>query len=427
MIRQQHISLRFRAACASILTLIVFFSDDLSIVAFNQANSGIYAEIWQQDTQAWTNIWRSKSLLGQALPQVASASAALVLGEYQLFSGLTVKQQQKNALSLLIEWQEGELNKQFIIVVANDAAPYIQRQSEFKQRLLFWMSIFGLILLLLQLALFKWLFQPLKQVNQELSNIQTGEQTEFSDSYPAEVKTLTASLNLFLASERSHIQKVRQSLANLAHSLKTPLAVIQTELSNSEIDKEIVTENVDRINRAIDYQLNKASSVVKPSFRRSQDCLASFQRIIKALQQLYANQGIKIDSDFSDAKNLRFYGDLDDLSEIVGNLSENACKWANSKVLIKAWNESVGDHKKHENAQQKLMIQIIDDGPGIASEDIEKVSKRGQRLDQSIEGQGIGLAVVHELVESYQGTIEFLPSKQVSANFDSGLAVEVKI
>jgi len=444
------VSLRFRAVVASALTLLVFFSIaafglqsvykdslnnaaegelkaymlsllgeldfneegeielfDLSVVAFNQPNSGVFAEVWSNNKL----LWRSNSLIGKALPETEIG----LLGEYRLSSAL-VNNQEFNMLSLLVGWQEDEVSQKFNVIVAHDAQPYISRQSQFKKRLQLWSLGLGLSLLALQLLLFHWLFKPISLVRKEMGAIQDGAKQEFSDIYPDEVSELTKSLNNFLLNERGNIKSVRESLANLAHSLKTPLAVIRSEFSNEAADKAVISENIDRISQVIDYQLNKTSSVVKPSYRKAQLCLSTIEKMVSVLRRLHQGSGINIEMDIKKPKDLIFKGDLDDLSEILGNVLENACKWAESNVLVKA-----------QNIDNKLHVLIIDDGPGIEESDVEGVLGRGKRLDSKKEGQGIGLSVVKDIVDSYSGTLKLENSSIYNDKLTKGLAVSITV
>jgi len=380
---------------------------DLSVAGFNQPNSGVFAEVWGENKL----LWRSDSLIGKPLPKVTVGA----VGEYRLNSALS-EEQPYNLLSLLVDWQDIDSSLQFNMVVAHDAQPYIDRQLAFKKRLQFWLLTLGIFLLVLQLTLFQWLFRPIKQVRNELKSIQNGVQDKFSNVYPEEVSALTESLNSFLSNERKHIQNVRESLSNLAHSLKTPLAAIRSEISNKSTDETVVHAYIDRMSEVIDYQLSKTSSSVKPSYRQAKLCFPTIEKLVKVLQRLHHDKGIEINLSVENPKGLSFKGELDDLSEVLGNILENACKWANSRIRLEV-----------KNVDTKLQILILDDGPGIAVEDVSDVLQRGTRLDTKTEGQGIGLSIVNDLVESYSGALKLESSSHYDESFSSGLAVLVVI
>ena len=455
----KNLSLRNRAALAAALTLFFFFSlagfgllrayedslnnaaegelraymlsllgaidvdekgilslEDLPVSAFDQPNSGVYAEVWQEQRL----LWRSNSLIGQSLPKVKTT-----LGEYQFYSSITgniplIKGssslgKSNNILSLKIDWNDGVLSEKFDLIVANDAEPFLRRQEGYKENLLLWLLGLGLGLVFLQVLLFRWLFGPINKVVDELESIQAGEQQQFSGQYPNEVDRLTQSLNIFLANEHQHIKRVKESLANLAHSLKTPLAVIRAELTNKKTDHTALQEQVDRITTVINYQLNRTSTSVRPSYRQAYSCNDQVERLIAVMKRLHEPKGILIDADIS--ADLMFKGDVDDLSEVLGNILENACKWTKSRVHISISNDSA----------RKLHIEILDDGPGIPLEKIDSVLQRGQRLDVQAEGQGIGLSMVHDIVESYSGKLSLQESHIMNADFSSGLAVIITI
>ena len=455
----KNLSLRYRAALAAALTLMLFFSlagfgllrayedslnnaaegelraymlsllgaidvneqgevslDSLSVSAFNQPNSGVYAEVWQEQNL----LWRSDSLISQELPKVESE-----LGEYHFFSSITddvlLSQDKRhvdlmnNVLSLKIDWNDGVISEQYQLIVANDALPFLRRQQGYKKNLLFWLMGLGLGLVFLQILLFRWLFRPINKVIDELSLIQTGEQTGFSGEYPREVDGLTQSLNGFLENEGRHIKRVKESLANLAHSLKTPLAVIQTELFNKNIDKNVLQEQVDRINTIVNYQLNRTSSSVRPSYRKAVSCHELVNRLITVMQRLHEPKGIHFHSEI--APKLVFRGDVDDLAEVLGNVLENACKWTKKNVFISANNDEKGN----------LFLYVLDDGVGIPEGKVDDVLQRGKRLDVKTEGQGIGLSMVNDIVESYQGEVELKSAYSVNEKYNSGLAVVIRM
>ena len=393
-----------------------FSLEDLSVSAFSQPNSGVYAEVWQEKQL----LWRSDSLVSQVLPRVDTS-----LGQYRFISNITGSSEfsgnsasedlANNILSLKIAWDDGSISEQFLLIVANDAAPFQGRQQEYRKRLFLWLLGLGSVLVFLQVLLFKWLLQPLRRVVGELSQIKAGQQQEFSEQHPAEVKVLTQSLNRFFETEGRHIKQVKQSLANLAHSLKTPLAVLQAEISNQKNDRNALQEQLDRISTIVNYQLNRTSSSVKPSYRPTVECYELVDKLIRVLQRLHESKGIIFNSNV--AEGLVFKGDNDDLAEVLGNVLENACKWANSTISVTAFND--------EN--QMLIIQVLDDGPGIPEGKRATVLQRGKRLDEKTEGQGIGLAMVSDIVDSYQGEITLKPATLIDSSYKSGLAVHIQL
>lgn len=462
------VSLRWRVILASVLTLLVFFSlagvglqkayndsldnaaeselraymlsllgamdiDEqdkfdfygLPVSAFSQPNSGVYAEVWKSDQL----LWRSDSLIGKSLPKVEST-----LGEYQLYSAIdAIKKAEKlgrtadlnganmvantnlNILSFLVDWNDGDISHNLSLVVANNAQSYVQRQNKYKESLLAWLFGLGAFLVILQMLLFKWLFMPIVKVRSELGRIQSGKQADFLGEYPREVSVLTQSLNELLSSERTQIKRVKHSLANLAHSLKTPLAAIRGGLSDNEINTQLLEQQVDRIASVVDYQLNKTSSSIRPNYRQAHPCFEPIQRLVSVMQKLQGVNGVSVSCKMP--QEVQFFGDVDDLIEVVGNLMENACKWASSAVILSV-----------DNTQNnKLAISVVDDGPGVPKDRMDDILNRGKRLDEAVEGQGIGLAMVKDIVDSYAGELRMDVSTIHQADFRSGLAVLVVI
>jgi two-component system sensor histidine kinase PhoQ len=267
----------------------------------------------------------------------------------------------------------------------------------------------------LQILLFRWLFQPIAKVMDELKNIQKGKQADFEGIYPQEVSVLTRSLNDFLKAEQRQIQRIKDSLGNLAHSLKTPLAAMRGELSDEKFNKVLFEQQVERIATVVDYQLNRTSTSMRPSYRQAQKCYDSVNRLVLVMRRLHEDKGILIHAEMDE--DIVFFGDLDDLTEIIGNILENACKWAKSQVTIRLENQ----------AMNKLYITILDDGPGVPDDKVEEILTRGRRLDMNSEGQGIGLAMVNDLVDSYSGSLSFESVKDHHSDFESGLTVIILI
>jgi two-component system sensor histidine kinase PhoQ len=201
------------------------------------------------------------------------------------------------------------------------------------------------------------------------------------------------------------VQRYRNALGDLAHSLKTPLAVIKSALdgkSSNELNKETIGEQVEQLDKTINYQLQRAAAAGRPGLARSIDLDSVANKIAASLRKVYAGKGLDVKTK-TDGR-AKISGDEGDLMEIIGNVADNACKWAVKRVEISTNETTQGKAKQ-------LQIAVKDDGPGMPPELIGHVLKRGARLDQTTEGQGIGLAVVRELVEEvYDGELQISSS-----------------
>jgi signal transduction histidine kinase len=197
---------------------------------------------------------------------------------------------------------------------------------------------------------------------------------------------------------QDRLERSRSALGNLAHALKTPLTVL-VQLEDSETVRQQpqlrqqLTEQTGTIRQIIDRQLKRArlAGVSTPGLMFEPG--REFEGLVTILKQIYGERGLEIELDIPPDKS--FAGDREDMLELFGNLLDNACKWASSRVLV-----TVSD-------APGLEVSVEDDGPGCPPELREQLSQRGRRLDESTAGHGLGLAIVRDIVEYYQGTMEF--------------------
>jgi two-component system sensor histidine kinase PhoQ len=254
----------------------------------------------------------------------------------------------------------------------------------------------------LQLLVLNWVIRPLRKVSKELHEVEAGEREELSADYPPEILQLSSHLNNLLKTNGSRLQRYRNSLSDLAHSLKTPLASARLSIESKKNNDSDVLEQLDHINTTINYQLQRASTSGPSSLTTSVEIEPAVKRVTKSLLKVFHDKGLQIDIDI--APDCQFKGDAGDLIEILGNLCENACKWAHTTIRISARQiETAGTASVH--------LKIEDDGPGIPVTARKEVFTRGMRADSRQPGQGIGLATVHEMVvEVYDGAIEITDS-----------------
>ena len=249
--------------------------------------------------------------------------------------------------------------------------------------------------------------KPLRKMALDIKQIESGQKNKLSKNYPIELRGLSHNLNTLIETEKQQRERYHNTLADLAHSLKTPLAVIQAELESDRgaNDKEVlINEQSKRMQEIITHQLQRAVIATPNQLRNKISVAEPIKKINGALTKVYADKNISIEQEV--ATNTTFQGDQRDLMEIVGNITDNACKACNRSVEIKA----------HMNGN-KLIIEIHDDGPGIPKEQQAHILKRGQRLDSMTSGQGIGLDVVRDIIISYEGELEIHDSPLGGALF----------
>ncbi len=364
-------------------------SGSLNQPRFTHLGSGLYGRIDRDDGEM---MWRSQSLTGSGL----KLTAKLAPGKRRTFFLKKRNGAEVQALSVGLAWEFASgTARQFTYTVAEDLTPYRAELKLFRQQLIGWFT--GLMLLLLvALALsFRWVLKPVRQVEHEIGAIEAGAQQEFAGRYPRELKGITANMNALLRGERHRLERYRNTLGNLAHSLKTPLAVARSLADTPQLQDQIT-----RMDDIVRYQLNRASMLGGTGLGSAPvEVKSVLDALRETLLKVYADKPLTLLVDVDPST--RFIGEQGDLMEIAGNLLDNACKWSKSQVKVSA-QPLLAPGSRREG----LLLIVEDDGPGIASEQRELVLKRGARLDERVSGQGIGLSVVHELAQLSGGGVE---------------------
>jgi signal transduction histidine kinase len=246
---------------------------------------------------------------------------------------------------------------------------------------------------------------PMNRLRERLSAVHAGRERRVEGTYPAEVQPLVDDLNALLEHREHMVSRAVSKAGDLAHGLKTPLAVISREVERADAAGQhdvasAVGQQVERMRRQIDYHLahaRAAASGAAPGAR----CLVrdSAEGLTRALQRLHADRGLSIRIDVPPDRAVRVQ--REDLDEMLGNLLDNACTWARSQVVLDT-----------AASDQAIEINVADDGPGLAPEMWEPVLRRGVRADQAAPGTGLGLAIVRDLAEVYGGAIALCRSPQ---------------
>lgn len=297
----------------------------------------------------------------------------------------------------------------YTIYVLEDSRALGKQLRVFRGAVWFWLGVTGLILLLLQTLVLQWSLRPLKRVINELTRVQRGQRERMSELHPRELEPLTESINAFIESERENLDRQRNTLADLAHSLKTPIAVLRTQLDSSTDDaalREELDVQLQRMNNLVSYQLARAASSGHKLFSAPVSIEATAEDIVPGLEKIYASKGVLCEFDI--APGVNFYGEPGDLQELLGNLLENAFKWARRSVLLTAKPIPAAPGRR-----AGLQLAVDDDGPGIAEDNIAKVLQRGVRGDERVHGHGIGLSIVQDLIKDYRGELQVKRSAEL--------------
>ncbi len=355
-------------------------------------SSGVYAYVADQDGNA---MWSSSSVLGARLPQ----PTALPSGE-QRFIKTKVDDVEFYSYVYGVNWATDSRELPLTFNIITDLRSFDRQLTEYRTTLLSWLVAMAVLLLVTQAIILRWGLSPLRKVGRELSLIESGEQQQIKEDYPREIERLTDNINILLQQEREQKTRYRNALGDLAHSLKTPLAVLQGALTGHRSNQpdESMQEQITRMNSIVEYQLQRAATAGAASIGKSVDICSVVERILKSLQKVYHDKPVNVVVDIE--KQTTFRGDEGDLMEVLGNLLENAFKWAEQVIEIKA-----------SNADGKCHISIADDGPGVARSKIDDILKRGVRADESIAGHGIGLSIVQNIVDAYHGSLTITKSR----------------
>lgn len=376
--------------------------DHLLDPGFSRLNSGVYGFIHGEDGRLF---WRSRS--SQTLPAELVQrlpSKALQPGQ-SLFSHLPG--QKLYLFQYPVIWESGAGDARFLISVLRSDEQIRSEMKEFSRQLLGWLSAICLVALLAQYFIMRWGLRPLDLLARDLQRIEAGETDSLDGRYPVEVQGVTDSLNRLIETERRQRERYRNTLGDLAHSLKTPLAVIRGaggEGQDDESYRRQVDEQALRMQQIVQYQLARAVKSQGPALARAIPVQPVVERLLGVMKKVYAD--IPRQVELSLEQGAGFVGDERDLMELMGNLIDNAYKYGARRVGIEVQLE--GD---------TLHMSVSDDGQGIEPEQRQVILERGARLDTRTPGQGIGLAVAVDIVSSYDGALEVSESRWQGACF----------
>ncbi|MCF7971432.1 MAG: GHKL domain-containing protein [Methylococcaceae bacterium] len=358
--------------------------------------SGIYATI---SNSAGYILWQSSSTISIALP----SPPLLTQGE-KTFNKVYVDDKGFYRTAYTVLWPTPTDSIELTFSVITDLRSFNKQINRYRTTLWGWLSTMAMLLLCSQAIILRWGLSPLRKVGAELNRIETGQQQKIEAHYPQEIERLTDNINLLLEQERQQKIRYRDAMGNLAHSLKTPLAVLQVSLEadTQQQNKLTMQEQLDRMDAIVKYQLQWAVTTRDTHLGTSVNLLSTINRLLSSLQKVYADRAITVQVTVDSSLNFR--GDEGDLMEVLGNLLENAFKWAHQQIAIKA-----------EQTHNQLIIIIDDDGVGIASDKVERLLQRGVRADQTTAGHGIGLSIVKNIVQAYGGELRIEKSHLAGA------------
>jgi len=297
--------------------------------------------------------------------------------------------------------------------LAEDVSQLYEQLHRFNIAFAFGGGAMLLILLGVQRSVVRRSFRSLQAVTDELEKLAEGEQQSLSEQVPAEVRPLVDEVNHLLQLLAQRLQRSRNAMGNLAHSLKHPLSLLmqlaeQEALQSQPAVREALQQHTQQILQLMERELKRArlAGAGMPGQRFMVE--PEVHGLADVLQRVYHHKHLTID--YRLEAGVEFSADRNDMLELLGNLLDNACKWCRHRVLL-----TMNDH-------QGLSIIIEDDGPGCDDPQLARLTERGVRIDESVAGSGLGLAIVKDIVQLYQGTLYFDRSPSLG-----GLRVRVKL
>lgn len=370
-------------AAAELRDQALVLSGELPDARLRSAGSGLYARVVDDEG---IQHWRSPSLLDRELP----APPRLAPGETRQGGVTAADGAPLHGLAYGIAWEEADGERgRFTLQVLEDQAVLAGELARFRQALWGWLAVAAGGLLLTQLLLLRWTLQPLRRIGRELQAVEAGQTRRLGEDHPPELSALTRRLNQLLAAQHQRMAQYQQALADLAHSLKTPLAVLRSQLPADQADT--AAAQLRRMDQAIAYHLRRAGHGPTPLGQRT-PVRPVLTRLVAALGKLDARVRLRL-VDCPEA--LRFAGGEAELMELAGNLLDNALRHARTQVAVCAGQLDGGG----------LWLRVEDDGPGVPAARVEQILTRGGRADEHHPGQGIGLAVVRELATRRGGWV----------------------
>lgn len=334
--------------------------------------------------------WRSRSLWDLELPQPDQPG---------LHANLKLEKSDQSLLLLHSTYRK--FGQQISITVAQDYSP-VKASFQRVQQIGLGLGLAALILILvLQRLTVRRALRPLDKARAQILQLQQGQRSQLDNQVPLELEPLVAQINHLLTHTEDSLKRSRNALGNLGHALKTPLAVLVSIAEGQRYDvpapvRQTLRDQLQQIQQRLERELNHARLSGEALPGSHFHCDTELPGLLSTLRMIH---GEHLDLNYDVAAGLTLPWDREDVLELLGNLLDNACKWADSKVSLDI---------QHEDHRYVLMVN--DDGSGIPEVRRDEVLGRGTRLDEQVHGHGLGLGIVKDIVESWGGTLQLLDS-----------------
>jgi signal transduction histidine kinase len=372
------------------------FPQSIGEPLFDLPLSGWYWQVTRLDAPT-PDVRSSRSLWDATLPHLADLSVSWVPGSARQGYVDGPEGQELRLVERTIDLGE---EGRYLVAVAGDANEIDEETRSFDSALVITFGMLGIVLLLTTTFQVRFGLAPLKRVSEGLAAIRSGTAERLEGAFPVEIAPLARETNALIDANREIVTRARTHVGNLAHALKTPISVMMNEATThggepfalkvreqTEIMRDQVTRHLERARLAARVAAIGTVTDVRPVVFA----------LARTMEKLHHDRGVVIDIDA--AESARFRGEQQDLEEMVGNLVDNACKWAQSRVAVEVFSE------KPDARDDRRVVRIVvdDDGPGLSPQQREQVARRGRRLDETKPGSGLGLSIVVELASLYGG------------------------
>lgn len=364
------------------------FSSDYADPRFGRPESGLYALV--EDARRLV-IWQSPSLQTTPLDRVTFGPLREP-GRFEFRAD-----DEFFYMSYRVIWEDAD-EAQLTFHVFTSRAPYLTEIAGFRRTLTLGAAGVVLLLIVAQYLAVAWGLRPVRIMARRVRDLEAGRRARLGGDYPAELTGLARNLDQFIAHEANSRERYRRAMDDLAHSLKTPLAVLRNGLDDrSGTSSALLEEQLSRMETTVAYQLSRAVAAPSPMLTAAVPVAEATRRICNALATAYAGKGVAVEQRVESGLAVRV--DERDLLEMLGNVIENAFKYCTSRVRVTA-------RRLPDSTPSRVIVRVEDDGEGVEEAQRGLVLARGARADTATDGQGIGLAVVVELLDGYGGSLD---------------------
>jgi signal transduction histidine kinase len=360
--------------------------------------SGWYWQITRTDTDK-ADVRASRSLWDKKLPKLEDRGVELSAAGTRV---AYVEGPEGQSLRMVERPVDLGADGKFLVSVAGDAAEIFDETRSFDYYLGGTFAALGIVLLLTTIFQVRFGLAPLKRISESIADIRSGRAERLEGEFPVEIAPLARETNALIDANREIVERARTHVGNLAHAIKTPLSVIVNEAGAHGADPfaSKVLEQADVMRDQVAHHLERARIAARVTIVGTVTEVApALEALQRTMEKIHRSRGIVVEVQ-ADAK-AKFRGERQDLEEMAGNLVDNACKWAASRVFI----EALVEGPAAAGAAPTLRIIVDDDGRGLSAAERAQVSRRGQRLDESKPGSGLGLSIVTDLAALYGGSL----------------------